>query len=443
MIGKSVDQKQHNLFSPLLSDFIDMSHELVLLSKQINWNYFEQEFSSLYSYKGQPAMPVRLMVGCLLLKRLYNLGDETLAKAWVRDPYMQYFCGEAHFKHQFACDPSDFVHFRKRIGEAGVEKIFEHSISLHGHRHNDKMVLSDTTVQENNTTFPTDAKLVKKVIDKCISIAKETGIEQRQSYRRISKQLVRDTYNPKHPKRAKKAKKAERKLKTIGGRLVREIKRKLSQEQELYYAKQLALYSQVIEQKRSDKNKIYSLHKPFTACIAKGKTHKQYEFGNKIGLVVNPKTKVITAIDAFEANPHDSTTIEPLLNQMQRLGGYLPQEVIYDRAGRGRSKIKGVIISTPSKALKTDSSYQKRKKRKKFRQRAAIEPIIGHLKTNFRMGQNYLHGNKSPKINAMLAATGWNLKKLMEKLKEKSFSLYLKITLFFFESYKHHLTLLS
>ena len=136
--------------------------------------------------------------------------------------------------------------------------------------------------------------------------------------------------------------------------------------------------------------------------------------------MVNPESRVILAIDAYEGNPHDSKTIESLLRQADKQLDYLPEEVVYDRGGRGSKSILGVQISTPSKSLKRDSEYQKRKKRKKFRKRAAIEPIIGHLKTDFRMGQNYLHGKVSSKINAMLAATGWNLKKMMERLKKET-----------------------
>ena len=419
MIGKSPDQKQREIFRPLLSDFIDMHHELVLLSNRINWKYFEQEFSGLYSKTGQPAMAVRLMVGCLILKRLYDIGDETLAESWKMNPYMQYFCGEAHFQHDFPFDPSDFVHFHKRIGEAGIEKIFKHSVELHGKQAKSKMVLSDTTVQENNTSFPTDAKLARKVIDKCNAIATEEGIQQRQTYKRISKQLLRDTYNPTHPKRRRKAKQSQRRLRTLAGRQLRELGRLLSKEALDKYAEQLQLYWKAIEQKKLDKNKVYSLHKPFTSCIAKGKPHKPYEFGNKVGLLINPKSLVILGIDAFEGNPHDSQTIEPLLNQVKKNFHYQPQEVVYDRGGRGRKQINGVEISTPGKSLKGDSQYTRLKKRKKFRRRAAIEPVIGHLKQHFRMGQNYLHGHSSPKINAMMAAAGWNFKKLMQKIKSE------------------------
>jgi transposase, IS5 family len=420
MIGKPQNQNQRNLFQPLLKDFIDMSHELILLSDKIEWHYFENDFKQYYSNTGQPAMPIRLMVGSLLLKRIYNLSDERLCEAWIRDPYMQYFCGEAHFKHNFPCDPSDFVHFRKRIGEKGIEKIFAYSVQLFGKAATGKVNLSDTTVSENNTTFPTDAKLAKKIIDKCNKIAKDEGINQRQTYVRTAKQLLRETHNRKHPKRLKRAKKADAKLKTIAGRLLRELERELPSSTLSNYKEQLSLYYQILNQKRTDKNKIYSIHKPFTACIAKGKAHKQYEFGSKIGLTTTAKTLIITAIKSFDGNPHDSKTIEPLLTQMQSNINYSPKEIVYDRGGKGIKQINNTKISTPDyRPLKRDTLYQKRSKRKKFRRRAAIEPVIGHLKTDFRLNQNYLWGDNSPQINAFLAATGWNLKKMMKQLKEE------------------------
>ena len=407
----------------MLIDFIDNRHELVLLTDKIDWEYFEKELSSFYSQVGRPSMPIRLMVGCLLLKRIYNLGDETLAEAWKMNPYMQYFCGMTHFEHKFPCDPSDFVHFRKRIGEKGVEKIFAYSVLMHGEKAQEKQVLSDTTVQENNTTFPTDAKLAKRIIDKCNTLAQLEGVNQRQSYTRVSKQLVRDTFNPKHPKRTVKARKASKKLKTIAGRLIRELERELSQEKLALNQNELNFYKQILNQKRTDKNKIYSIHKPFTSCIAKGKAHKQYEFGNKVGLLTTSKTLIITAIKAFEGNPHDNKTIEPLLEQVKQNDLTVPNEVVYDRGGRGQKQIGNTIVSTPdNKPLKRDTEYQRKKKRMKFRRRAAIEPVIGHLKSDFRMGQNYLHGAHSPQVNAFLAATGWNLKKMMIQLKEETIS---------------------
>lgn len=240
---------------------------------------------------------------------------------------------------------------------------------------------------------------------------------------------MRDTYNGKHPKRAKQARKAQAKLKTIAMRLIRELERNLNESQKEKYREKLVIYTRVVTQKRTDKDKIYSIHKPFTKCIAKGKAHKQYEFGNKVGLITtaNKGKKVITAIKAFLATPYDGHTIDPLLEQMEQSKLKLPEELIYDRGGKGKSQIRNVKISTPSPPKKTDTAYQKRVKRNKFRTRAAIEPIIGHLKADFRLAQNYFWGESGPQINAFMAATAWNLKKMMEILKENTLHYLLSI----------------
>ena len=443
MKGTLPDRNQRELFRPLLRDIIDPKHELALLSERIDWDYFEKEFSQLYSNVGQPSIPIRLMVGCLILKQMENLGDETLTKQWIRDPYMQYFCGMRCFEHRFPFDPSDFVHFRKRIGQAGFEKIFTYSVQMHleeKEKEKEKVKdasplspvkwhLSDTTVQENNTTYPTDSKLCKKVIDSCNRIAKENGIRLRRSYSRESKQLLRDSYNGKHAKRMKRAKKARKRLKTIANVQIRDLKRKMNAEQTAAYQDSFRIFQRVVNQQPQDHNKIYSLHKPFTQCISKGKVHKQYEFGNKVGIIVtgNKGRKIITAVKAFIENPYDGHTIEPLLDQMVRNGQQLPDEIIYDRGGKGRKEIKGVKIIIPDVPKKTDTNYVKQEKRKRFRSRAGIEAVIGHLKSDFRMSQNYLHGEAGIQINAFMSCTAWNLKKLMAVLNEKAARLFARL----------------
>jgi IS5 family transposase len=259
------------------------------------------------------------------------------------------------------------------------------------------------------------------VIDKCSKIAEEAGIKQRHKFKQESKQLLRDTYNGQHPKRVKQAKKAKKRLKTIANKVLRELDVKMSEKQKIFYHNDMELYKCVVNQEKHDKDKIYSLHKPFTQCIAKGKAHKQYEFGNKVGLITGGQKgkKIILAIRAFVSNPFDGHTIDPLLNQMDTNKIQLPKELAYDRGGKGRTQINGVKIIIPSQKKKTDTSYQKQTKRKKCKARAAIEPIIGHLKTDFRMQQNYLWGENGIQINALMAGTAWNLKKLMEKLKEE------------------------
>jgi IS5 family transposase len=434
MKGTLPNQNQRELYRPMLCDMIDMKHELALLADRIDWDYFEKEFSPLYANVGQPGVPIRVMVGCLLLKQLENLGDETLAKQWVRDPYMQYFCGMRCFEHKFPFDPSDFVHFRKRIGKEGFEKIFEYSVQVHGEKKGDakteaKWHLSDTTVQENNTTYPTDAKMCKKVIDGCNKIAKESGIELRRSYVRESKQLLRDSYNGKHPRRVKQAKKARKRLKTIANVQIRDLKRKMSAAQEAEYRDKLELYQRAVNQQKHDHDKVYSLHKPFTQCISKGKAHKQYEFGNKVGIIVtgNKGRKIITAVKAFKENPYDGHTIEPLLEQMERNGQRLPKEIIYDRGGKGSKEIKGVKILISNIPKETDTNHMRQEKRKRFRSRAGIEAIIGHLKSDFRMAQNYLHGEAGIQINAFMSCTAWNLKKLMSVLNEQAAWLFARL----------------
>lgn len=315
-------------------------------------------------------------------------------------------------------DHNDFVHFRKRIGVEGVESIFALSVKVHDRDAFSKTSLSDTTLQENNTTFPTDAKLTKKVIDRCNGIAKGERIAQRQTYSRVSKQLVGDTFNSSHPKRAKKARSASKKLKTISARLLRELVWNIDVTQKKQYQKELTLMWKIVNLKGDTKNKVYRLYKPFTVCITKGKAHKKYEFRNKTGLMIYSKNLVIQAIDTFSGNRYDSRTIAPLLRQAKQYFDYQPKEIVYDRGGKGIKKIYNTEILTPSKPLKKDKEYTKRQKRKMFRRRAAIELVIGHLKEHFRMGKNYLWGTESPKLNALLATSGWNLKKRLAIIKE-------------------------
>jgi len=413
MIGKSPDKTQKDLFQPLLSEFINLQHELVLLSEKINWKEFENEFSPLYSSTGTPSIPIRTMCGLLILKQLHNLGDETIMEAWVRDPYMQYFCGEAHFQHKGPCDPSDLVHFRKRIREKGIEKIFQQSILIHGRDAQQDEICVDTTAQEKNITFPTDVKLQIKIIKKCNAIADEEGIVQRRSYKRKVKELLLQSRFASHPKRKKQARKAQRKIKTIAGSLVRELERKLNSDSQERHQHDLNLFKKVLLQQRSDKNKIYSLHETEVACIAKGKAHKQYEFGSKVSIAITKTSGIIVSALSFKGNPHDSTTISPTLDQHEKLTGKRAKIAIVDRGYPARI-INGTQVIKPTNG-KGKTVYEKQKARKRFRRRASIEPTISHMKHQYRMIKNYLKGSFGDRINAMMAAAAYNFKKWMNK----------------------------
>ena len=419
MKGKIPKNPQLNVFRIPLVNVINMNHELVLLAQKIDWDKVEKEFSVYYPDLGRPAVPIRKMVGSMLLKQMYNLGDETFVARWIENPYWQYFCGETYFQYDKPYDPNEFVHFRKRIGEVGAQKILKLSISLFDTKEvREKEILIDTTVQEKNITFPTDSKLHKNIIEGCRKIAEKENIKLRQSYKRIVKQLMIEQRFREHPKRRKKANAAARKLKTIAGRLVRDVERGLDDIERLGdYDEQLWLYYLVLDQKRDDKNKLYSFHAPEVKCISKGKEHKKYEFGNKSCFALTKKSGIVVGALAFEDNIYDGHAIEPQLEQVEDLIGRLPETAIVDRGCKGRKSIMGVNIKIPGSG-KGKTAYQKRKERERFRRRASIEPIIGHIKQDHRMLRNYLKGVEGDMINTLLAGAAFNMMKMLRKIRE-------------------------
>lgn len=162
-----------------------------------------------------------------------------------------------------------------------------------------------------------------------------------------------------------------------------------------------------------DSNKVYSLHESHIYVIAKGKDHKKYEYGTKASLVTTMKSNIIIGVAAHQKNEHDSKTLEAALASANKHRTQPIVEAICDRGYRGRKEVDGTLICIPNKPLKRDTNYQKELKRKKFRRRAAIEPIIGHVKTDHRMQRNYLKGFVGDEINLLLAAAAFNLKKWM------------------------------
>jgi IS5 family transposase len=221
-----------------------------------------------------------------------------------------------------------------------------------------------------------------------------------------------------HPKRQKKANAAARKLKTIAGRVVRDVERKLDDMDRLsYYDEQLWLYLLVLGQRRDDKNKIYSFHAPEVKCISKGKEHKKYEFGNKSSFAITKKSGIVVVAMAFEENIYDGHAIEPQLAQVEDLLGRLPETLLVDRGCKGRKSILGVNIKIPGSG-KGKTAYQKTKDRERFRRRASIEPVIGHLKQDNRMLRNYLKGVEGDMINTLLAGAALNMIKMLRKIRE-------------------------
>lgn len=229
MVGKKEKPPQLNMFQIPLKQFISESHELVQLSRKIDWEDLENDLSVYYCEdNGRPCIPIRLIVGVIMLRRIFNLSDESVFDRWVENPYWQYFFGEIYFQHDFPFDRTDLIKFRRRIGEKGAEQILKASVNLVGKKEiQGKEVLIDTTVQEKNITFPTDTKLQKRIIEKCLKIAREESIALRQVYKWELKQLMIDQRFWNHPRRKKKALTARRKIKVIAGKILRDLERKM------------------------------------------------------------------------------------------------------------------------------------------------------------------------------------------------------------------------
>jgi IS5 family transposase len=394
-----------------LADQLNQKHPLYQLSHKIDWSVFENAFKVYYSETmGKPSKPIRLMVSLLILKYVRNLSDENLIEQWSENIYYQYFSGEHHFQPAIPCVPTELVAFRQRIGEAGVELILKESIRVNEPPVGGAaaVVSVDTTVQEKNITYPTDDKLYKKIIKKCWKIADEEGVDLRQSYRRVVKKLGHQQRFKNTKTGARDARKANKKIKVIAGRLVRELARKLPLDRLGIYLPDLKLYQRVLSQKRDDKDKIYSLHEPDVKCYAKGKEHKKFEFGSKASILVEQSTGIIMGAINFTQTLHDSKTLPEALEQYERLTGQQAAEVFADRGYKGLGQYKDSQIHVP----KPDRNIS-RGKRKKHSKRAAIEPVIGHLKADYRLCRNFLKGILGDLMNVILAAAAMNFKRVM------------------------------
>jgi transposase, IS5 family len=398
---------------PTLHEQCDPRHPLRKLGERIPWSHFEEAFGEYYSEEGRPAKPVRLMVGLLLLKQMYDQSDEDVVERWVENPYWQQFCGMSDFQWELPCDPSDLVYFRQRIGEQGVALIFAISAQMHGRRAQENEVVVDSTVQEKNVTYPVDTKQYRKIIMRCWKLADRSRVRLRRRYRKEVRACIMAQRLRKDPRRRKAARRGHRRLRTIAGTLIRELERKLpvaiAQEQR----ENFSLYRRVLAQKRHDTEKIYSLHEPHIYCVAKGKEDKKYEFGTKVSVAMTKTHGVIVAALAHEKNLYDAHTLPAVLEQAEAIADRRAARAIVDRGYRGRKLVEGTEVLVPGRAPRGQSRAKSAAMRKRFRRRAAIEPLLSHLKHDFRLLRCFLKGFRGDQLNLMLAAAAWNFRKWM------------------------------
>jgi IS5 family transposase len=407
------ENRQRDLFRTELIHIIDPRHSMVKLAKVVDWTGLDELFGSTYCPdNGRPGVSTRLMVSLHYLKYTYNLSDEDVVCGWVENPYWQYFSGMKYFEHEPPIDPSSMTRWRKRIGESGAEKLLEETIAA-GLKlkavkpHQLKRVNVDTTVQEKEIRFPTDARLYDRARQRLVDAAKERCIHLRQNYSRNAKHLLAQQSRYVHARQMKRAKRCNRKLRTYLGRVIRDIERKYP-EPDAQLQTLLKIGTRIFHQKQKDKNKIYSVHEPDVECISKGKAHKHYEFGCKVSVAATSRGGWFVGAMAVHDNPYDGHTLKDALRQVERIA-QRPKHAFVDMGYRGHGYAGEVEVHVDKRNRgKTAKSLWRWMKR-----RAAVEPGIGHLKREHRMDRNRLKGILGDCINAILSAAGMNFSKLL------------------------------
>jgi IS5 family transposase len=414
-----VDSPSDDLFRNRLDNLIDNRHELVKLAEIIDWEHFNAQWGEMFNDRGRPAIATRLIAGLHYLKHTYRLSDEQVVQRWAENPYWQHFCGETYFQHELPINPSSLTRWRNRLGEQGVEvllsKTIEAAIESKAVKARDlKRVTVDTTVQDKAIAFPTDSKLYNRARERLVRLAKKEGIELRQSYVRVGPRLLFKNNRYGHARQMKRQRRTTSKLKTVLGRVYRDIERKLANQPpsvQAAFAEAMAITKRLLEQKRNDKNKLYAMHAPEVECIAKGKVHKRYEFGVKASVTITNRSNLVVGAQSLPGNPYDGHTLSGALNQVERLSGQRPQRCYVDLGYRGHGVTDVEVFKARQKRGVTRSI------RAELKRRNAVEPIIGHMKSDGFLGRNYLKGTQGDAINVLLCGAGQNLRLILRHLR--------------------------
>ncbi|QDA37036.1 IS5 family transposase (plasmid) [Paracoccus liaowanqingii] len=414
-------EEQDDLLRPRLTEMIDLRHELAKLAALIDWEFFETEWAGFFpSPTGRPATSPRLVAGLLYLQHAYRLSDEAVVARWVENPYYQHFTGEVFFQHRPPIDPSSLTRWRKRIGEEGAEWLLTKTIEA-GRRSGAvkdrslSRVAVDTTVMEKNIAHPTDARLYETARGKLVALADEGGITLRQNYNRLAPRLAVQIGRYAHARQFKRMGKALKQLKGYAGRVLRDIRRQLDGVAEGSFRERvldtLVLVGRLLHQTPKSRGKIYALHEPEVDCISKGKARKRYEFGTKVSLATTIDEGFVLGMRALPGNPYDGHTLPEALEQVATLTGQIPDLAVVDRGYRGHGVLETkVLISGTRRGLT-------QKLKALLRRRSAIEPEIGHMKTDGRLSRCPLKGTSGDAIFAVLCGCGHNIRKILAHLR--------------------------
>lgn len=432
---------QGSLFHIELVKIIDLAHPLAVLAGKIDWEAFEDAFGAYFCEdNGAPGKPVRLMVGLHYLKHTFNLSDELVVERWTENPYWQHFCGMKYFEHDMPIHPTSMTRWRKKVGDVGMEKLLAETIrtGLDTGAITAKSIASvnvDTTVQEKAVAHPTDARLYHVMRGKLVKLTKVWKVKLRQSYERVSQKALLMSGRYFHARQTKRAKREVRRLKTWLGRVTRDVKRRIAGDGflEKAFAESLSKAERLLAQTRTSKDKLYSIHAPEVECIAKGKAHRKYEFGNKVSIVSTSREGFNLGALGLHGNPYDGHTLPGALEQAERLcGKHRIKDAFVDRGYRGSGYDGEVEVHICDGNKRKNLSARLKRLRKR---RSAIEPVIGHMKNDGRLGRNYLLGEDGDRVNVILCACGQNFRLLLNHIRRRGslFSIFVSwlVTVFY------------
>ncbi|BCF97815.1 IS5 family transposase (plasmid) [Paraburkholderia sp. PGU19] len=419
-MGPKTPVTEGDFFRQPLREQINLRHPLVRLADLINWNRLGMAMSeSFVSRKGRPATSPRLVAGLLYLQHAFDLSDEEVVWQWVENPYWQVFTGETYLQTEPPIDPSSLTRWRKRLGEAGVEELLAETIDAAKRAGvikaaSVKRVIVDTTVMQKAVAHPTDSRLLERCREHLVKAAARHGLKLRQNYNREAPHLARQIGRYAHAKQYKRMKKVLRTLRSRVGRVMRDVERQIdavSEGSRGVLQELIDRTKRILSQKTKDKTKLYALHAPEVECLAKGKARTPYEFGVKVSITTTHREGLVVGMRSMPGNPYDGHTLAEALEQAAILSDVTPEIAVVDRGYKGVD-IEGVKIYHPG--LRRGIT---RGLRAMIRRRSAIEPAIGHMKTDGKLDRNWLKGVLGDAMHAVLCGAGHNLRMILRKLK--------------------------
>jgi len=360
------------------------------------------------------------VAGLLYLQHTFAASDEAVVNTWVENPYWQHFTGETHLQTRAPMDPSSLTRWRRRIGEAGVETLLK--VTLEAARRGGfakkasfARVIVDSTVMLKAIAHPTDSRLLERSRQHLVKAAAEHGLSLRQSYARIAPRLAAQVGRYAHARQFRRMKAALRTLRSRVGRVHREVARQVEHLCEPVKSKLcdlLARTGRILAQRPKDKHKLYALHAPEVECISKGKARTPYEFGVKVSLATTLKEGFVVGMRSMPGNPYDGHTLPETLEQVGILTEYKPTTAVVDKGYRGVEVEDVRILRSGQKRGLTRSL------KAMIRRRSAIEPAIGHMKTDGRLARNPLKGALGDALHAVLCGAGHNIRLIISKLRQ-------------------------